>query len=118
MDCSSPSAIAWVIGKSADCSITSGSDGDADRHGIVTPDAGLLNPNHFLPVAISSLLAHRHEWADDVAVGKTLVSSSLIDRVVDGLGRRPATTRSIRDDETSVLPTATSGPQPSRCPSR
>ncbi|MGY1736936.1 phosphoglucomutase (alpha-D-glucose-1,6-bisphosphate-dependent) [Geodermatophilus sp. SYSU D00684] len=88
MDCSSPSAMASLIGKRADYAIATGNDADADRHGIVTPDAGLMNPNHFLAVAISYLFAHRPEWGEDVAVGKTLVSSSLIDRVVAGLGRR------------------------------
>ncbi|SFO31699.1 phosphoglucomutase [Geodermatophilus obscurus] len=88
MDCSSPSAMASLIGKRADYAIATGNDADADRHGIVTPDAGLMNPNHFLAVAISYLFAHRPEWAGDVAVGKTLVSSSLVDRVVEGLGRR------------------------------
>ncbi|MGY1694138.1 phosphoglucomutase (alpha-D-glucose-1,6-bisphosphate-dependent) [Geodermatophilus sp. SYSU D00814] len=88
MDCSSPSAMASLIGKRAEYAIATGNDADADRHGIVTPDAGLMNPNHFLAVAIAYLFAHRPEWADDVAVGKTLVSSSLIDRVVAGLGRR------------------------------
>ncbi|MGY1793698.1 phosphoglucomutase (alpha-D-glucose-1,6-bisphosphate-dependent) [Geodermatophilus sp. SYSU D00525] len=88
MDCSSPSAMASLIGKRADYAIATGNDADADRHGIVTPDAGLMNPNHFLAVAISYLFAHRPEWGGDVAVGKTLVSSSLIDRVVGGLGRR------------------------------
>ncbi|MGY1700883.1 phosphoglucomutase (alpha-D-glucose-1,6-bisphosphate-dependent) [Geodermatophilus sp. SYSU D00766] len=88
MDCSSPSAMASLIGKRAEYAIATGNDADADRHGIVTPDAGLMNPNHFLAVAIAYLFAHRPEWGDDVAVGKTLVSSSLIDRVVAGLGRR------------------------------
>ncbi|SNS80350.1 phosphoglucomutase [Geodermatophilus saharensis] len=88
MDCSSPSAMASLIGKRAEYAIATGNDADADRHGIVTPDAGLMNPNHFLAVAISYLFAHRPEWGADVAVGKTLVSSSLIDRVVAGLGRR------------------------------
>jgi phosphoglucomutase len=88
MDCSSPSAMASLIGKRSEYAIATGNDADADRHGIVTPDAGLMNPNHFLAVAISHLFAHRPEWGADVAVGKTLVSSSLIDRVVAGLGRR------------------------------
>jgi phosphoglucomutase len=88
MDCSSPSAMASLIGKRADFAIATGNDADADRHGIVTPDGGLMNPNHFLAVAISYLFAHRSGWGDDVAVGKTLVSSSLVDRVVAGLGRR------------------------------
>jgi phosphoglucomutase len=88
MDCSSPSAMASLIGKRADYAIATGNDADADRHGIVTPDGGLLNPNHFLAVAISYLFAHRDGWGADTAVGKTLVSSSLVDRVVAGLGRR------------------------------
>ena len=88
MDCSSPSAMASLIGKREQFQIATGNDADADRHGIVTPDGGLMNPNHFLAVAISYLFAHRPEWGADVAVGKTLVSSSLIDRVVEGLGRR------------------------------
>ncbi|MGY1715541.1 hypothetical protein ACI78R_13870 [Geodermatophilus sp. SYSU D01106] len=88
MDCSSPSAMASLIGKRSEYQVATGNDADADRHGIVTPDAGLMNPNHFLAVAISYLFSHRPQWADDVAVGKTLVSSSLIDRVVEGMGRR------------------------------
>jgi phosphoglucomutase len=88
MDCSSPSAMASLIGRSAEFQIATGNDADADRHGIVTPDAGLMNPNHFLAVAISYLFAHRPDWASGTAVGKTLVSSSLIDRVVADLGRR------------------------------
>ena len=86
MDCSSPSAMASLIGRRADYDIATGNDADADRHGIVTPDAGLMNPNHFLAVAVSYLFAHR-SWGADVAVGKTLVSSSMIDRVVAELGR-------------------------------
>jgi phosphoglucomutase len=88
MDCSSPSAMASVVGRRAEFQIATGNDADADRHGIVTPDAGLMNPNHFLAVAIAYLLSHRPGWAKDTAVGKTLVSSSLIDRVVADLGRR------------------------------
>jgi phosphoglucomutase len=88
MDCSSPSAMASLIGKRSEFQIATGNDADADRHGIVTPDGGLMNPNHFLAVAISYLFAHRDGWGADTAVGKTLVSSSLIDRVVAGLGRR------------------------------
>jgi phosphoglucomutase len=88
MDCSSPSAMASLIGKRADHQIATGNDADADRHGIVTPDGGLMNPNHFLAVAISYLFSHRPGWGEDTAVGKTLVSSSLIDRLVAGLGRR------------------------------
>ena len=88
MDCSSPSAMASLIGRRADFQIATGNDADADRHGIVTPDAGLMNPNHFLAVAIAYLFDHRPDWGAGTAVGKTLVSSSLIDRVVAGLGRR------------------------------
>src|SRR3954466_8268810 len=87
MDCSSPSAMASLIDKRDQYTIATGNDADADRHGIVTPDAGLMNPNHFLAVAISYLFSHRPGWAGDTAVGKTVVSSSLIDRVVGGLGR-------------------------------
>ncbi|MFQ1004114.1 phosphoglucomutase (alpha-D-glucose-1,6-bisphosphate-dependent) [Modestobacter sp. SSW1-42] len=87
MDCSSPSAMASLIDKRADHQIATGNDADADRHGIVTPDGGLMNPNHFLAVAISYLFAHRPEWGAGTAVGKTLVSSSLIDRVVADMGR-------------------------------
>ena len=91
MDCSSPSAMAGLIGMMKGGSaydVAFGNDADADRHGIVTPDAGLMNPNHFLAAAIASLFANRPGWGADVAVGKTLVSSSMIDRVVSGLGRR------------------------------
>jgi len=91
MDCSSPNAMAAlvqkVIGDADSYQIATGNDADSDRHGIVTPDGGLLNPNHYLAVAIDYLLAHRPEWAAGTAVGKTAVSSSIIDRVVAGLGR-------------------------------
>lgn len=91
MDCSSPSAMAGLIGMMKGGSaydVAFGNDADADRHGIVTTDAGLMNPNHFLAAAIAYLSANRPGWGADVAVGKTLVSSSMIDRVVAGLGRR------------------------------
>ncbi|WP_306002999.1 phosphoglucomutase (alpha-D-glucose-1,6-bisphosphate-dependent) [Brevundimonas sp. C43] len=91
MDCSSPSAMAGLIGMMKGGSaydVAFGNDADADRHGIVTPDAGLMNPNHFLAAAIAYLFDNRPGWGADVAVGKTLVSSSMIDRVVSGLGRR------------------------------
>nr|WP_295237428.1 phosphoglucomutase (alpha-D-glucose-1,6-bisphosphate-dependent) [uncultured Brevundimonas sp.] len=91
MDCSSPSAMAGLIGMMKGGSaydVAFGNDADADRHGIVTPDAGLMNPNHFLAAAIAYLFANRPGLGADVAVGKTLVSSSMIDRVVAGLGRR------------------------------
>jgi phosphoglucomutase len=88
MDCSSPFAMASLIDKRADYQIATGNDADADRHGIVTPDAGLMNPNHFLAVAISYLFGNRANWPPQAAVGKTLVSSSMIDRVADDLGRR------------------------------
>ncbi len=88
MDCSSPSAMASLIARQHEFTIATGNDADADRHGIVTPDAGLLQPNHYLAVAIDYLYRHRDGWADSAAVGKTLVSSSMIDRVTAGLGRR------------------------------
>ncbi|QXG74287.1 phosphoglucomutase (alpha-D-glucose-1,6-bisphosphate-dependent) [Modestobacter sp. L9-4] len=88
MDCSSPAAMASLISAKDDYQIATGNDADADRHGIVTPDGGLMNPNHFLAVAISYLFAHRPEWGAGTAVGKTLVSSSLIDRVVADMGRK------------------------------
>jgi len=88
MDCSSPYAMASLIAARDEYGLATGNDADADRHGIVTPDAGLLNPNHFLAVAISYLYANREGWSPDAAIGKTLVSSSMIDRVAEGLGRR------------------------------
>ncbi|MES1165924.1 MAG: phosphoglucomutase (alpha-D-glucose-1,6-bisphosphate-dependent) [Verrucomicrobiota bacterium] len=90
MDCSSPYAMAGLIHLKDRFSIAFGNDADADRHGIVTPSAGLLNPNHYLSVAIDYLFRHRPAWRADAAVGKTLVSSSLIDRVAARLGRRLA----------------------------
>jgi phosphoglucomutase len=87
MDCSSPSAMASLIARQHEFTIATGNDTDADRHGIVTPDGGLLNPNHYLAVAIDYLYRHRDGWPASAAVGKTLVSSSMIDRVADGLGR-------------------------------
>jgi phosphoglucomutase len=90
MDCSSPYAMAGLIGMKDRFDIAFGNDADADRHGIVTRSAGLLNPNHFLSVAIFYLFQNRPGWRDDAAVGKTLVSSSMIDRVAQSLGRRLA----------------------------
>ncbi len=87
MDCSSPYAMASLIDKRDAYALATGNDADADRHGIVTPDGGLMNPNHYLAVAIDYLYRHREGWPAAAAVGKTLVSSSLIDRVVAGLGR-------------------------------
>lgn len=87
MDPSSPSAMASLVAKRHDYDILTGNDADADRHGIVTPDAGLMNPNHYLAVAIDYLYSHRPDWPQDAAVGKTLVSSMIIDRVVTALGR-------------------------------
>ncbi|SDD79026.1 phosphoglucomutase (alpha-D-glucose-1,6-bisphosphate-dependent) [Rhodococcus tukisamuensis] len=87
MDCSSPDAMASLIGARERFDIATGNDADADRHGIVTPDGGLMNPNHYLAVAIDYLYANRPGWAPGTKVGKTLVSSSMIDRVVAGLGR-------------------------------
>ncbi|HLR84834.1 MAG TPA: phosphoglucomutase (alpha-D-glucose-1,6-bisphosphate-dependent) [Nocardioidaceae bacterium] len=87
MDCSSQYAMASLISQRDAYDIATGNDADADRHGIVTPDGGLMNPNHFLAVAIGYLAEHR-DWGADVAIGKTLVSSGMIDKVVAGLGRR------------------------------
>lgn len=88
MDCSSPNAMASLIANRDQYQIATGNDADSDRHGIVTPDGGLLNPNHYLAVAIDYLYTHRAGWPGSTAVGKTAVSSSIIDRVVAGLGRR------------------------------
>jgi len=90
MDCSSPYAMAGLIGLKDRFDIAFGNDPDADRHGIVTRSAGLLNPNHYLAVAVWYLFQHRPGWRADAAVGKTLVSSSMIDRVAAHLGRRLA----------------------------
>jgi phosphoglucomutase len=87
MDCSSPYAMARLVALKDQYQVAFGNDTDADRHGIVTPVAGLMNPNHYLAVAIRYLLTHRPQWRNTVAVGKTLVSSSMIDRVVKKLGR-------------------------------
>jgi phosphoglucomutase len=88
MDCSSPYAMARLVGLKDKYRVAFANDPDSDRHGIVTPSAGLLNPNHFLAVAIRYLLTNRPGWPVSAAVGKTLVSSSMIDRVVQKLGRR------------------------------
>lgn len=90
MDCSSPYAMASLIGLKDRFEIAFGNDSDADRHGIVTPSMGLMNPNHYLSVAIWYLFQHRPRWRQDAAIGKTLVSSSMIDRVAGHLGRRLA----------------------------
>lgn len=87
MDCSSPNAMASLIAARADYQVSTGNDADADRHGIVTPDGGLLNPNHYLAVAIGHLFRTRPQWGPAAAIGKTLVSSSMIDRVAADLGR-------------------------------
>ncbi len=96
MDCSSPSAMASLIKRMSDSAsagtgtfdVATGNDADADRHGIVTPDGGLMNPNHYLAVAIDYLYRNRTGWNPESVVGKTLVSSSIIDRVAAGLGRK------------------------------
>lgn len=88
MDPSSPSAMAALVARRDEFDLLTGNDADADRHGIVTPDAGLMNPNHYLAVAIDYLYANRPGWREDAAIGKTLVSSSVIDRVAESLGRR------------------------------
>ncbi|MHB0928747.1 MAG: phosphoglucomutase (alpha-D-glucose-1,6-bisphosphate-dependent) [Candidatus Nanopelagicales bacterium] len=87
MDCSSPYAMASLISNREAFAISTGNDADSDRHGIVTPDGGLMNPNHYLAVAIEYLVAHRPQWNPASAIGKTAVSSSMIDRVVASLGR-------------------------------
>ncbi|MCJ2193490.1 phosphoglucomutase (alpha-D-glucose-1,6-bisphosphate-dependent) [Kaistella montana] len=94
MDCSSPNAMASLIERmtpdadgQAPFDVATGNDADADRHGIVTPDGGLMNPNHYLAVAIDYLYRHREQWPQSAGVGKTLVSSSMIDRVAGDLGR-------------------------------
>ena len=87
MDCSSPYAMSGLIGMKDDFDIALGNDPDYDRHGIVTPSVGLMNPNHYLAVAINYLYTHRPQWSQDLAIGKTLVSSSMIDRVAADLGR-------------------------------
>jgi phosphoglucomutase len=88
MDCSSPYAMASLIEQKDRFQLATGNDADADRHGIVTPDAGLMNPNHYLTVAISYLFRVRADWPGAAAIGKTLVSSSMIDRVAADLGRK------------------------------
>ncbi|SDM77102.1 phosphoglucomutase (alpha-D-glucose-1,6-bisphosphate-dependent) [Actinacidiphila guanduensis] len=87
MDCSSPYAMASLIDRKDEYAIATGNDADADRHGIVTPDGGLMNPNHYLAAAIAYLVRHREQWSDSLAIGKTLVSSSMIDKVAADLGR-------------------------------
>lgn len=87
MDCSSPDAMASLIANRDRYDVSTGNDADADRHGIVTPDGGLMNPNHFLAVAIEHLFTHRDRWPAATAIGKTLVSSAMIDRVAASLGR-------------------------------
>ncbi|WP_301148355.1 phosphoglucomutase (alpha-D-glucose-1,6-bisphosphate-dependent) [Mycobacterium simiae] len=88
MDCSSPDAMAGLIASRDHYQIATGNDADSDRHGIVTPDAGLMNPNHYLAAAIDYLYTHRPSWPTGIAVGKTAVSSSIIDRVVAGIDRK------------------------------
>jgi phosphoglucomutase len=88
MDCSSPWAMAGLVALKDMFDVSFGNDPDSDRHGVVTHDAGLLNPNHYLAVAIRYLLRHRPNWGADLGVGKTLVSSALIDHVVEDMGRK------------------------------
>ncbi|MFI9842641.1 phosphoglucomutase (alpha-D-glucose-1,6-bisphosphate-dependent) [Nonomuraea sp. NPDC051941] len=88
MDCSSPYAMASLIANRDKYDISTGNDADADRHGVVAPDGGLLNPNHYLAVAVSYLYTHRDGWPAAAGVGKTMVSSGVIDRVVESMGRR------------------------------
>jgi phosphoglucomutase len=88
MDCSSPYAMAPLVARRGDYQVATGNDADSDRHGIVTADAGLMNPNHYLAVAVSYLFARRSGWPEAAAVGKTLVSSGMIDRVAADVGRK------------------------------
>ena len=88
MDCSSPYAMASLINNRDTYDLRTGNDADADRHGIVTPDAGLMNPNHYLAVAIQYLFSHREGWNPDAGIGKTLVSSSMIDNVARKIGKK------------------------------
>ena len=90
MDCSSPYAMAGLVARADRFQVAVGNDPDADRHGIVTPSAGLMNPNHYLAVAIDYLLSHRPRWPTGAAIGKTVVSSGTIDRVVEAAGRQLA----------------------------
>jgi phosphoglucomutase len=92
MDCSSPYAMARLVALKKQYRVAFGNDPDSDRHGIVTPSTGLMNPNHYLAVAIQYLLKHRPEWPAQVAVGKTIVSSRIIDKVVQKLQRRVSET--------------------------
>jgi phosphoglucomutase len=87
MDCSSPYAMASLVERRHDFDISTGNDADSDRHGVVTPDAGIMNPNHYLAVAIQYLYSRREGWSPEAAIGKTLVSSSMIDRVAQAIGR-------------------------------
>src|SRR6185503_7774783 len=87
MDCSSPYAMAGLIAMRDAYDVAFGNDVDRDRHGIVTRDAGLLNPNHYLAAAVAYLFAHRPQWSPRAGVGKTIVSTSMIDRVAARLGR-------------------------------
>src|SRR5699024_5653273 len=89
MDCSSPYAMAGLVELAGRYDVAFGNDPDFDRHGIVTP-TGLMNPNHYLSVAVEYLFTHRPHWPVDAAVGKTVVSSGMIDRVAAGLGKRLA----------------------------
>ena len=98
MDCSSPYAMASLLGRQGDFDVATGNDTDADRHGIITPDGGLMNPNQYLAVAIQYLYTHRPSWSRDAAIGKTLVSSST------SLRRSCAATRSIIDELHQRLP--------------
>lgn len=88
MDCSSPYAMAGLVALKEDFDIAFGNDTDFDRHGIVTKSVGLMNPNHYLSVAIDYLARHRLQWSGDLGIGKTLVSSSMIDRVAGALGKK------------------------------
>jgi phosphoglucomutase len=108
MDCSSPWAMASLIEQRDRFAVATGNDADADRHGIVTPDGGLMNPNHFLAVAIGYLFAHRPGWPAEAAVGKTLVSSGMIDRWSAGSAGGSTRCRSASSGSSTACSTAPS----------
>ncbi len=118
MDCSSPYAMARLVGLKDRYRVAFANDPDADRHGIVTPSAGLMNPNHYLAVAIEYLLTHRPDWPARAAVGKTLVSSSLIDRVVAALGGASSRCRSASSGSWRACSTARAASAARRAPAR
>ena len=118
MDCSSPYAMARLVGLKDRYRVAFANDPDSDRHGIVTPSAGLLNPNHYLAVAIGYLLAHRPDWPARAAIGKTLVSSSMIDRVVESSGAGSTRCRSASSGSSPACLTARAASAARKAPAR